>query len=81
MFKTPHKEVAGGVSFERGHQTVRSFGAVENQVTWCRYTQLRSQQFLYLFSDDLMPFVVELSSSLANKLDLGVHGETMTQEV
>ena len=29
----------------------------------------------------MTPLFVELSSSLANKSDLGVHGETMTQEV
>ena len=38
--------MAGGASFELGHQIVRSFGAVEDQVTWCRYTQLRRSAIL-----------------------------------
>jgi len=40
-----------------------------------------AQQLLCLFSDDLTPFIIELSSSLADRSDLGVHGETMTQEI
>ena len=39
--------MAGGVSFKCGHQAVRSLGAVENQVTWCRYTQLRRSAILW----------------------------------
>ena len=39
------------------------------------------KQLLYLFFDDLTPFVIKLLPSLANRSDLGVHGETMTQEV
>ena len=39
------------------------------------------EQLLCLFSNDLTPFVIELSPSLANRSDLGVHGESMTREV
>jgi len=38
--------MVGDVSFACGHQTVRSFGAVENQVTWCTYTHLRRSAIL-----------------------------------
>ena len=39
------------------------------------------QQFLRLFPNDLSLLFVELSSSLADRPDAGVHGEVMTQEI
>jgi len=38
--------VAGGASFERGHQVERKFGAVGSQATWCRYTPDRRSAIL-----------------------------------
>ena len=38
--------MAGGTSFERGHQEERKFGAVESQATWCRYTPDRRSAIL-----------------------------------
>ena len=39
------------------------------------------QQFLRLLPDDLSLLFVELSSSLTDRLDAGVHSEAMTQEI
>jgi len=38
--------VAGGASFECGHQAERKFGAVESQLTWCRYIPDRRSAIL-----------------------------------
>jgi len=39
--------VAGGASFERGHQVGRKLGAVESQVPWCRYMPDRRSVILW----------------------------------
>ena len=40
-----------------------------------------AQQLLGLLSDDLSPIVIELSSSLADRSDLWVHGKAVAQEI
>jgi len=40
-----------------------------------------AQQLLRLLLYDLLPFFIELPSSLMDRPDLGVHGEALAQEV
>ena len=40
-----------------------------------------TQQLMRFFPDDLTPIIIELSPSLADRSDLWVHGEVMTQEI
>jgi len=40
-----------------------------------------TQQLLRLFPDDLTPLFIKLPSSLADRSNLGVHGQAVVQEI